>query len=246
MAITVMKRVEMKYLLSQRQYEAFLPGLKEHMALDQYGITTIQSLYYDTNYNYLVRKSLEKPPFKEKVRLRSYGLNDDNRDVYLELKRKAKGIVYKRRVALKEDEAFLFFLYDYDLDDTQIGREITYFRNFYKELSPKMLILYEREAYYEPDGGDLRLTFDHNIRYRKRDLNLHTSLDGHLILDEPYVLMEIKVQQAVPLWLLKLMSQNQIRQTSFSKYGAAYEKLLQKPGKEYQVWKSSTVCSANL
>ena len=163
------------------------------MLLDQYGRTSIASLYYDTPDYRLIRASLEKPPFKEKLRLRSYGLATDDSPVYLELKRKAYGIVYKRRVQTTLPLVRQFFAGNGDIcAGGQINHEITYFRDFYGSLAPACLIIYDREAYYEPDG-DLRLTVDFSPRYRVDQLDLTSSMSGRLLLPEGHTILEVKV-----------------------------------------------------
>ncbi len=207
------------------------------MRVDQYGLTSIASLYFDTPNCALIRRSCEKPEYKEKIRLRSYGLSNSNKPVYLELKRKVDGIVYKRRIETKENEVKRFLNYNIDLNnDGQIGKEITYFRNFYHDLKPKCLIIYDRLAYFDPNS-DLRLTIDHNPRYRISNLNLNTSMDGDLLLNEGETILEIKVQAAMPLWLTKLLTDLKIYKTSFSKYGEAFrlnqDKLIKIGGYNY-------------
>jgi SPX domain protein involved in polyphosphate accumulation len=222
-AINVMKRYEIKYLLTKEQTKYLVEGLKGHMVLDQYGRTSICSLYYDTPNHRLIRESLDKPEFKEKCRLRSYGLAKPGKPVFLELKRKAYGIVYKRRIQTSIDEVNKFFNKNDVFSDSQIEKEITYFRDYYESLKPSCLIIYDREAYYEPDG-DLRLTIDYNPRYRLEDLNLSTSTDGKSLLDEGSTILEIKVQEAIPIWLSTLLSNGKIYKNSFSKYGEAYKR----------------------
>lgn len=196
------------------------------MEPDQYGKTTIASLYYDTPSYQLIRTSLEKPLFKEKIRLRSYGQATDESPVYLELKRKAYGIVYKRRVQTTVPLVHKFFSGESDIcAPGQINREITVFRDFYKTLVPACLIICDRTAYYEP-GGDLRLTIDEDPRYRLNDLKLTGSMDGISLLDEGWTILEVKVQDAVPLWLADILSSGNIRKSSFSKYGEAYRQQL--------------------
>ncbi len=221
--IVVMKRYELKYIISPEQKEFFLERLKGHMEADAFGKTSIASLYYDTPNYQLIRTSLEKPMFKEKIRLRSYGMATDTSPVFLELKRKAYGIVYKRRVQTTIPLVKNFFDGNGDIcAGGQINTEITYFRDFYKNLVPSCLIIYDRTAYFEP-GGDLRLTIDENPRYRVKDLDLRVSMDGISLLPEGCSIMEIKVQQAMPLWLTSILSDGRIYKASFSKYGAAYE-----------------------
>ena len=220
--IAAMSRIEMKYILDQEQTELFKKSLQGHMKVDQYGLTSIASLYFDTPDYRLIRTSIEKPAFKEKIRLRSYGMASDSSPVFLELKRKANGIVYKRRVQTTIPEIEAFFDHDSAIcADGQIAREISYFRNYYGTLIPSCLIIYDRLAYKE-DNGDLRLTIDANPRYRVEKLNLTTSMEGTHLLSEGYTILEIKVQEAMPLWLSRILDELKIYVSSFSKYGTAY------------------------
>lgn len=218
-----MKRYELKYIISPEQEKFFRDGLAGHMEVDRFGLTSIASLYYDTPDYRLINASIEKPPFKEKMRLRSYGIATDSSPVFLELKRKAYGIVYKRRVQTTIPLVKKFFDGEGDIcAGGQINRELTYFRDFYKNLAPACLIIYDRTAFYEP-GGDLRLTIDRDPRYRTDDLDLRISMEGISLLPEGYSILEIKVQEAIPLWLTKILSDGKIYKNSFSKYGEAYK-----------------------
>lgn len=220
--IVVMKRYERKYLLSAEQTEYLVKRLEGRMKLDQYGRTSIASLYYDTPNYQLIRASVEKPPFKEKIRLRSYGLATLESPVYLELKRKAYGIVYKRRVPTTIPLVEKFFAGSGDIcGPGQINREITYFRDYYQTLVPACLIIYDREAFFEP-GGDLRLTIDYNPRYRTDHLDLTYSMDGLPLRPPGHTILEVKVQEAMPLWLTHILDEGKIYKNSFSKYGEAF------------------------
>lgn len=221
--INVMKRVEIKYLLTKDQVDYLVDMIKDYMIVDKYGLTQIASLYYDTPNYRLIRESLEKQCFKEKIRLRSYGLADNNSKVYLELKRKYDGIVYKRRKEMNINDVNSFFDNKKKIIDSQIGKEITYFRDYYEKLVPSCLIIYDRVAYYQKDG-DLRLTIDYNPRFRFTDLNLTKSMDGTPLLDEGSAILEIKVQESIPLWLSKILDEGKIYKNSFSKYGEAYKR----------------------
>jgi len=226
--VVVMKRYEMKYILSGSQTEYFKKAVEGHMKIDKFGLTSIASLYYDTPNYRLIRTSIEKPPFKEKIRLRSYGIATEQSPVFLELKRKAYGIVYKRRVQSTIPLVDKFFRGVGDIcAGGQINREITTFRDFYENLAPACLIIYDRIAYFQPDG-DLRLTIDHNPRYRYDDLDLTTSMDGNSLLPQGSTILEVKVQQAVPLWLSEILTKGKIYKGSFSKYGEAYKQQLLK------------------
>ena len=225
MAITVMKRYELKYLLSGAQTDYLRRRLKGHMEADAFGLTSIASLYYDTPDFRLVRASMEKPEFKEKLRLRSYGPATEDSPVFLELKRKYDGVVYKRRVQTTIPRAEGFLAGTERMGDGQIGRELTYFRDFYRNLEPACLIIYDRTAYFQPDG-DLRLTVDSCPRYRTEDLSLTKGMEGIPLLGEGQSILEVKVQQAMPLWLSAILSEGGIYKTGFSKYGEAYRRQL--------------------
>lgn len=228
MAITVMQRYELKYLLNAEQTAFLVEKLKGHMEADKYGKTSIASLYYDTPTYKLIRESSEKPLFKEKIRLRSYGIATDDSPVFLEVKRKAFDVVYKRRVETTVSAVQKFFSgEDGAFADGQVSSEIKAFRDYYKTLVPSCMIIYDRTAYFEPNG-DLRLTIDENPRYRTSDLTLTKSMSGTPLLDKGWTILEIKVQEAMPLWLCEILSAGNIRKGSFSKYGEAYRRQLMK------------------
>ena len=188
----VFNRYELKYLLTPQQYDAMIKGIEGKVFIDEYGETTIQSLYYDTPNKLLIRRSIEKPEYKEKIRVRSYGLAKPDGKVFLELKKKSEKLVFKRRIALNECEVNDFFDKGELTSDGQIERELKYFRSYYENLQPSMLLLYDRSAYHSPDG-QLRITFDKRIRYRTQNLDLKYGLDGELILPNGEIMMEIKM-----------------------------------------------------
>lgn len=223
--IAVMKRYEIKYIITKEQEDFLKEKLKGHLYVDEFGKTSIASLYYDTPDYRFIRLSNDKPMFKEKLRLRSYGLADDNSPVFLELKRKAYGVVYKRRIksTIPEVQAFLNGETE-SLGEGQINMELSYFIS-QNELIPACLIIYDRTAYYEPNG-DLRLTIDNNPRFRMDDLDLRISMNGEPLLPEGYSILEVKVQGAMPLWLARILDEGKIYKTSFSKYGEAYKRLI--------------------
>lgn len=220
---SVFRRYELKYLLSPEQRELVLSGIEPYMQLDKYGRTTIRNVYYDTDSFRLIRRSVEKPVYKEKLRIRSYARAEEDSPVFVELKKKFEHVVYKRRIALPERVAT-----DWLSDriatpvDTQISREIDYFRSHYGELHPAMFLSYEREAFYCMGDDDFRVTFDDNILCRRSDISLCREVFGHSLLPEGIVLMEIKCGGAIPLWMVDILSKGKIYKTSFSKYGRAY------------------------
>ncbi len=217
----VFKRYELKFLLTPEIYGIISAKVNEYMRADAYGETTIQSLYFDTPSFLLARRSLEKPPYKEKLRLRGYGRVSADEKAYLEIKAKACGVAYKRRIATTPRTAFLFTERRLDLPDGQIERELTAFRNRYEVLDAKALLLYDRTAYYTPES-DFRITFDKNIRYRTERLTLSGGEDGSPLLPSGSVLLEVKTSSSIPLWLVQTLSETHTYKTSFSKYGSAY------------------------
>ena len=226
--VVVMKRYELKYVITKNQEEYLREKLNGYMEPDHFGLTSIASLYYDTPDHRLINASIEKPMFKEKLRLRSYGLATDESPVFLELKRKAYGIVYKRRVQSTIPLVNKFLDGEGDIcAGGQINREIKYFRDLYKFLVPSCLIIYDRTAFFEPDG-DLRLTIDNDPRYRVDDLDLKVSMEGNSLLQSGGSILEIKVQEAMPLWLTSILDKGKIYTGSFSKYGEAYKKEISK------------------
>ncbi len=226
-AQTVFQRYELKYLLTQQQKQTVLQAMAGFMELDQYGRTTVRNIYFDTDNYRLIRRSIEKPAYKEKLRIRSYAQTVATSRVFVELKKKYDSIVYKRRISLPENEAMDWVLgKKHCSKSTQISREVDYFLDFYKTLRPTVFLTYEREAYYSKDGSDFRVTFDDNILCRQEDMSLGSAVYGTPILPADKVLMEIKCAGGIPLWMTKVLSQQHIYKTAFSKYGTAYETVI--------------------
>ncbi len=221
------QRYELKYLLTRQEKQRLLQIMEPHMELDQYGRTTIRNLYFDTDRFRLIRRSLEKPAYKEKLRVRSYQPVGPEDPVFVELKKKYRDVVYKRRLVVREREAADSFSRDLALPvHSQIGEEIEYFRRYYGSLCPVVFLSYEREAYYALDGSDFRVTFDENILYRDRDLTLAGAVYGTGLLEGGQTLMEIKTSGGIPLWMSHELTRQRIFKTSFSKYGSAYLHML--------------------
>ena len=221
---TVFNRYEIKYMLTQEEKQKVLKAMEHYMALDEYGRTTIRNLYFDTDNYRLIRHSIDKPAYKEKLRVRSYTQADADSTVFAELKKKYQSVVYKRRIALPEFEAMKWLTGEYPCPkDTQISREIDYFLSYYQTLRPAVFLSYEREAYYEKNGGDFRVTFDDTILCRQENLSLKSEAYGTSLLPEGMVLMEIKCSGGIPLWMTRVLSEQHIYHTSFSKYGTAYQ-----------------------
>lgn len=224
---SVFKRYELKYMLTSAQKEKVLSAMSPYMKLDKYGRTTIRNLYYDTDDYLLIRRSIDKPVYKEKLRIRSYSKVFGDTKVFVELKKKYNHIVYKRRVALPNDEAMKWLAGEKNIaKNNQITNEINCFLGFYNSLHPSVFLSYEREAYYSLDGTDFRVTFDDKILCRQDNLSLASDIYGTQILPDDKVLMEIKCSGGIPLWMTEVLSEEKIYKTSFSKYGTAYKTLV--------------------
>jgi len=234
MAIEVFNRNEGKFLIDKDVYEAINIKLLGYMELDAYNKThdfyTISNIYYDTKDNYLIRNSLSKPQYKEKLRLRAYGVPAVDDKVYLEIKKKFNGLVNKRRTSLILNDAYEFLstgekpkLESYM--NKQVINEIDYFLKLYN-VEPKLYLAYDRKAMFGKENREVRITFDTNIRTRRYDLKLEAGDYGEPLLDNDKWLMEVKAEKNIPFWLSKLLSEYKIYKTSFSKYGKEYEKML--------------------
>ncbi|QSF44987.1 polyphosphate polymerase domain-containing protein [Paenibacillus tianjinensis] len=234
MAIEVFNRYENKYLFDTAAYHQLYNELLEYMEPDDYNkqheFYSITNLYYDTPSNTLIRNSLSKPKYKEKLRLRAYGVPDGDSKVYLEIKKKVFGLVNKRRTPLKLHEAYDFVRTgnppEYkDYMNKQVVEEIKYFLSCY-DLKPMVYLSYDRKALFCKNNRDLRITFDTNIRSRRYDLKMEHGTHGELLMEPGQWLMEVKAEKTIPVWLSKMLSEHQMYRTSFSKYGNEYKKML--------------------
>lgn len=222
----VFQRYEMKYLLTRGQKEAVLAAMEPYMEMDAYGRSTIRNIYYDTDNYRLARRSGEQPVYKEKLRVRSYSTAGPEDPVFVELKKKYQGVVYKRRTHMPERDAREYLAGRRAApQENQITEEIGYFLQFYAGLAPRVFLSYEREAYKTKMDDGFRVTFDENILWRETDLSLQKGIYGTSILKRGQTLMEIKTPGSIPLWMVEVLSGEGIRKTSFSKYGHAYAEI---------------------
>ena len=217
------KRYEKKYLLTEEKYRALMAELRDKIEPDRYFSSTVCSIYYDSDDYSLIRRSLEGPVYKEKLRLRSYNVPGDGDTVFVELKKKYKGIVYKRRVSMRAKEAEMYLSGRAPApEDSQMIHEIDWFMQLHKP-KPKVFIACDRLAYTAIDNPQLRITFDENLRWRDTELELTAGSHGEPLTEEGVRIMEIKIPGAAPLWLTELLSRNEIYPRSFSKYGSCYK-----------------------
>lgn len=226
----VFNRYEKKYMLTRQQYEAIRQRMEPYMEKDQYGLHTIRNIYYDTEDDELIRTSLEKPKYKEKFRVRCYGEPNAESDYFLEIKKKYKGIINKRRIVMKPQEAKAYLENgEKPREQSQIFREVDYVWNHY-QLIPKIYLAYDRIALFGKEDAEFRVTFDQNIRSRDFALTLEKDTETTKLLKDGYYLMEVKISNAMPLWFVKILTELEIRSTSFSKYGNVYRRNLEKNG----------------
>ncbi|WP_352399783.1 polyphosphate polymerase domain-containing protein [Anaerotignum sp.] len=225
---TTFERKEVKYFISYQQRGELSALIERYMSPDTFGKSTIMNIYYDTDDKQFIRHSMEKPVYKEKLRVRSYGTPTPDSTVFVELKKKYKGIVYKRRVSMSQSDAKLWLEKDaVPPQDTQIIREIDYFTHT-NAIKPSVLLSYQREAFFGKEDFDFRMTFDDAILWRDYDICLCKGAYGSELLPKGMQLLEVKAALGIPLWLSKFFSDNSIFKTSYSKYGNAYVAMTQR------------------
>ncbi|MBQ3295452.1 MAG: polyphosphate polymerase domain-containing protein [Erysipelotrichaceae bacterium] len=215
------RRYEKKYLLEQSQYLELMDKLKDRISKDKFFEADIRSIYYDTKKFELIRRSIEKPEYKEKLRIRSYNEPKVNDLVFVELKKKLDGIVYKRRTKAYIEDV-LNDIYECQFKDPQVGEEIKYALNYYDHLKPAVYIGCNRTSYVANDDRDLRITFDKDVRYRMKHLDLKASKDDKPVTEK--IIMELKVRNAMPLWLTEALDEVKAYPRGFSKVGTAFLK----------------------
>ena len=227
------ERREMKFLLTGSQRAALEKKLAPLVEKESYNRYTICNIFFDTDSFHLITTSIERPPFKQKLRMRTYFDGGKRSDTYLELKKKLNHIVYKRRIPAEDDR----FLTDLTgalaaMENDNTAREIRYFCSQYPDLAPRIFLSYNRTAYHCISDEALRITFDDNIRWRTTDLNFHSGTYGSPVLEQGQSLMEIKVDNALPVWLSDILTECRVYKTTFSKVGRAYTRLLEQKLKE--------------
>lgn len=218
----IFRRVEEKYFLTKEQRDKLLENIDGYIEHDKFFKSNIMNIYFDNNNNELVIRSGDKPIYKDKVRLRSYGVPTLDDDVFLEIKSKYNGVTGKRRIQMKLSE-FYDYINNKGSKKNQIMDEIKYLFDYYN-LKPNYFIAYDRFSYKAVDNENLRITFDSNLRSRKDDLRLEDGDNGVNYFDKEVYIMEVKTLDSMPLWLTKSLSDLKIFPISFSKYGEIYKK----------------------
>ena len=228
----IFKRYEKKYRLSAQEYNKFMSCIRDKLVPDKHGKSTLCSLYLDTPSFRLIRDSIDAISYKEKLRLRSYGVPTNDKKIFFEIKKKYKGVVYKRRVSMSKSESFEYIESGKMPIQSQIMREIDYLMHFYDQPKPNVCILCEREAYFLQEDGNIRLTFDKNLRYRFGFPTEENINEGTPIVNDGEYILEIKTPGAMPIWLAHTLSECEIYPAKFSKYAHAYFDIKNKKEKE--------------
>ena len=216
-------RIEQKYLLTKEQYQELFRCIDDFIEKDKFYSSKICNVYFDNVNEELTTHSIEKPLFKQKVRLRSYGVPSLDDDVFLEVKTKYKSVVTKRRIKIGLKEFYEYFKGDKKNLKKQIMSEIDYLFRYF-DLKPFYFLAYDRKSYHGRDDNELRITIDENLRSRRNDLFLEKGDEGNYYFDNEIYIMEIKYLNALPLWLVQRLSDLRIYPTSFSKLGSVYKK----------------------
>ena len=220
----VFKRIEQKYLLTKEKKKELFKLINKNLKKDIYYDTTICNIYFDNKDKDLIINSLEKPIYKDKVRLRSYGVPSLESNVFLEIKNKYEGIVGKRRIMIKLKDYYDYIEGNYN-NNNQIMKEIDYLFKYYK-LEPFRFVGYHRFSYVDRKTEKIRITFDDNLTGRDYDLQLEKGLFGDKYFNNDETIMEIKTENTIPLWLVNALSKLKIYPVSFSKLGSIYNKRL--------------------
>lgn len=221
---SIFKRFEQKYILTKEQFININDMLDKYFNKDKYFKSNIYNIYFDNDNNDMIINSIEKPIYKQKVRLRSYKEAEEKDTVFLEVKKKYKGIVYKRRVniTLKEFGNY-FHRKQFPKCDQQIIKEIDYVINYFN-LHPSIFVAYDRLSYYAKDDKNFRITFDTNLRSRFNNFSLNDTNENKAFFDDEVYIMEVKSLYNLPIWFITILNENKIYPRSFSKVGNIYKK----------------------
>ena len=240
MAIMSFCRYEKKFLVSAETAKRFAEKISDHVSLDPYCIGgkeySISNIYYDTDQHTVISHSLSKPKYKEKLRVRSYGVPDMDSKVYIELKKKINGLTLKRRATLTLKDSYEYFATGKKPENMkyinrQVLSEVDYYLSVH-DVKPMIYVAYDRTAYFANDDRSIRISIDRNVRTRRYDLELNKGDYGEdllarwvrykkLDIKDPR-LIEIKISSSFPLWLVEALSSEQMRMRPFSKYGNEY------------------------
>ena len=236
-------RVEEKYLITKQDKTALMKAVSKRLNHDEYYKEEILSLYLDTDNFDLAIKTIDRPNFREKVRVRSYNVPTKSKEVFFEVKTKLKigkdKIGNKRRLVIPLKDFYAYIDKGQDLvkiaekasngdaQQMQVARELDYLIRYFK-LKPKLIIVSDRTAFRGKDDHGFRLTFDENLRFRLNKLKLEKGGEGEKYFpntSDPKhsIIMEVKTMHAMPPWFVDELSRLHIYPVRFSKYGKIYQ-----------------------
>lgn len=236
MAKHTFERREKKMLIDNSIVEDFTKDILEYMDPDEYNFDgkpyMISNLYFDDDGDNIIRFSVSKPKYKEKLRVRSYGVPNDDTKVFIEIKRKLRGVGTKRRAKIRLGQLREYLATGKHPEgikyiDEQVLCEIDYYLATYK-VEPKVYISYMRNAFFGKEDKNFRVTLDKEITTRRYDLDLSLGSYGEQLLPDGKTLLEIKFEGAVPLWFAHIMSKYSMSFQSYSKYGTEFKKMQRK------------------
>ena len=233
MPIEIFSRREQKYLITQWQYLQLVENILPYMRPDKYGVEgrySVTSLYFDNDDQDIYFETKNKLKYRQKLRLRVYDDTDRNGTAFFEVKQKHNKVVNKRRLVMPLSEAYRYLnndaeeLSSYETSNGQVLKEIDHFKRFY-DLQPEMIVSYNRHAFHGVTDPELRITFDLDLKCRNEDLALENGSYGHNFIDENLVVLEVKVNDSVPLWLTRHLQDLDCEQRSASKFCTSTELL---------------------
>ncbi|MBQ6396095.1 polyphosphate polymerase domain-containing protein [Candidatus Saccharibacteria bacterium] len=237
------ERTEEKYLISKSTKTNLLKLISKHLEKDQSIKEQVLRLYFDTKHSDLALRSMERPEFREKIRVRAYNVPKRSSPVFFEVKSKVdlglKKLGNKRRLVLPLKDFYAFLnkgenlellaarASENDPQQLQVARELTYLFSYY-QLEPKVIVSADRTAYTEKNNINFRLTFDERLRFRETDLRLEKGSAGEKFFSGPNkseenIVMEVKTMNSMPLWFVSALSELKIYSVRFSKYGKIYQ-----------------------
>lgn len=222
-------RFELKYIIPVTVRDALRRDLELNMQPDAHGDADgsyrVTSLYYDTADLACFRAKVEGIKYRRKLRVRIYSEHADEASdtAMVEIKQRINRTVQKRRVAVTLERAYALCTGSNvapwaDRDDASVASEIEFLvRNL--RLEPTCVISYLRQAFvgsrYE---SGLRITFDQRLSCRGPEALLGSGLPSHAFMDPSWLVMEVKVNDAVPLWVARMLARNQCSLRRISKY----------------------------
>ncbi|CAM4222648.1 VTC domain [Lederbergia lenta] len=247
-AIEIFSRREQKYLITREQYEQIVKEIALYMRPDKYGRDgkyTVTSLYFDNQDHQIYFETKNKLKYRQKLRLRVYDKTNREGIAFFEVKQKHKNVVNKRRMTMPLSEAYRYLeegseqgLSSYQTSNPQVLREIDHFIRFY-QLEPEMVVSYDRHAFHGVNDPELRITFDLELRCRNEELSIEAGPYGEHFIDPSYVVLEVKVNDSVPLWLARILQNLDCEQKSASKFCTSKE-LLRKHELPQGEWMENT------